>query len=121
MKKKIFNYLEMAAQIALSKDDKRNFLIGSVGIRGDGAIVSAFNSPTPSPDRRIHSEYRLASKLDYGATVYVARVGSGNSTHKTTKFSMAKPCPDCMRVLFSKRVKKIYYTISDKEYGIIFP
>ena len=116
MNKKIFHYLEMAAKIAKKNGMEKNFLLGSVGIRSDGVLVSAFNLPTKLPSRLAHSEYRLSSKLDYGATIYVARVRCD-----TGKFGMAKPCHDCFKALKSKKFKKIYYTISQNEYGIIYP
>lgn len=116
MNKKVFHYLEMAAQIASSKKDNRNFLLGACAVRADGAIVSAFNSPTEMPNRKVHAEYRISSRLDYGATVYVARVRCDDG-----QFALAKPCPDCFKILKSRKVKRIYYTISNNEYGIICP
>lgn len=114
MNRKIFHYFEMAGKIATSKDDRRSFLLGSIAVRGDGAIVSAVNSISQEPNRLLHSEYRISKKLDHGATVYVARIRLLNGER-----AMAKPCHDCFRVLVSKKVKRIYYTISNNEYGVI--
>jgi tRNA(Arg) A34 adenosine deaminase TadA len=111
---KIFNFFEIAGRIASKKDDRRSFLLGSVGIRSDGKMVSAINSPTELPNRMAHSEFRLSKKLDYGATVYVVRVKLCDG-----KFGLAKPCESCFRALKSKKVNKIYYTISHNEYGVI--
>lgn len=116
MNNKIFYHFNIAAKIAMSKTNRRHFILGSLAIRNDGAIVTAYNSPTMQPMRHTHSEFRLSRKLDYGATVYVVRVN-----HKTLNFCMAKPCGACMKALLSKRVKKIYYTISNEEYGVIIP
>jgi deoxycytidylate deaminase len=116
MNNKIFYYFNIAAKIAMSKNNRRHFILGSLAIRDDGAIVTAYNSPTMHPMRHTHSEFRLSRKLDYGATVYVARVNK-----HTSSFCMAKPCESCMKALLSKRVKKIFYTINDDEYGVIVP
>ena len=114
MNRKIFNYFEIAAQVASSKKDERSFLLGSVGIRSDGTMVKSFNSSAKLPTPEVHSERRLAAKLDYNSIVYVARVRIGDGS-----WGLAKPCPSCMVALKAKRVKKIYYTISDNEYGTI--
>lgn len=98
----------------MSRDDDRAFLLGAIAIRGDGAMVRALNSPTDLPSRQVHAEYRLSRKIDYDATVYVARIRLIDG-----KFGMARPCKNCMKALISKRVKKIYYTINHDEYGII--
>lgn len=116
MRKKIFNYFEMAGQAAQSKSDKRSFLLGSIAIRNDGTIVKSLNSATEMPNRQAHAEKRICSKLDYNATVFVARVCIG-----TGKFGLSKPCFSCMKALLSKKVKKIYYTINENEYGVIIP
>lgn len=116
MNRKIFNYFEIAAQTAVLKNDERNFLLGSVGIRSDGTMVKSFNSSAVIPMPAAHSERRLAAKLDYGAVVYVARVRLIDGC-----WGMAKPCQSCMAALTAKKVSKIYYTISHKEYGVIIP
>jgi tRNA(Arg) A34 adenosine deaminase TadA len=115
MNKKIFGFLEMAAQVASKdKEGRRRYWIGAVGIRGDGTMVSATNGSADRPNRTIHAEYRLANKLDYDAVVYVARVRICDG-----EFSLAKPCASCRKALKSKRVKKVYYTKSPEEYGVL--
>ena len=116
MNRKIFNYFEIAARTACLKADERNFLLGSVGIRSDGTMVKSFNSSAVIPMASGHSERRVAAKLDYGAVVYVARVRLIDGC-----WGMAKPCKSCMVALMAKKVSKIYYTISHKEYGVIIP
>lgn len=111
---KIFSYFEIAGRIAKSKKDKRTFLLGAIGIRRDGAMVSAYNSAATSPTPAAHAEARLVKKLDHNATVYVARIALG-----TGEFAMAKPCHNCERALRSRGVKRVYYTIGPKEYGIM--
>lgn len=60
-----------------------------------------------------HAEARLAKKLDRGAIVYVVRI------NRKGKLVMARPCANCLMILKSKKVKKIYYSISENEYGVI--
>lgn len=110
----IRNYFDLAGQIATMKqDDNRNWSLGSVAVRGDGVIVCAPNGPTPMPDRRVHSEYRVCKKIDAGATLYVARVLRADQG-----FATARPCIDCRKVIISRRVKRVYYTINNNSYGI---
>ena len=114
MNKKIFNYFEIAARTACSKDDRRSFLLGCVAIRADGCLVKSLNSPTEMQNRMAHAEYKLSRKLDSGAEVYVARVRLDNF-----KFGIARPCKSCMKRLKTMRVRKIYYTIDEFHYGTI--
>lgn len=114
--RRIVAFFEAAAQAAVSKEDVRSFLIGAIGRRADGAMVRSLNGPTPHKNRTIHAEYKLSKKLDAGATVYIVRVRKD-----TGEFAMARPCDNCLKVLRSKFVKKIYYSISPSEYGIIDP
>jgi tRNA(Arg) A34 adenosine deaminase TadA len=114
MNRKIFHYLQIAAKVAVTKEDRRNFLVGAVGIRKDQSMVVALNSPTELPNPKIHAEWKLSSKLDYYSTVYVARIRLD-----TGGFGIAKPCHSCMAALTYKKVKRIYYSIDDNEYGCI--
>jgi len=115
MLRRIFNYFEIAARIASKNRGCRRYLVGAIGIRNDGTMVTAFNGSDHQPNREIHAEYRLCKKLDYDAVVYVARVRVGDGT-----FAMAKPCKDCQKALKSKKVKKVYYTINDDEYDVLY-
>lgn len=112
--RKITNYFELAAEMAQSKDDRRTFLLGAVAVRADGALVKAVNGPSTFPLREAHAEKRISSKLDPGSVVYVVRVRVGDK-----EFGMARPCWSCLRALHAKGVKRIYYTISQIEYGVL--
>lgn len=116
MNKKILNFFEVAARTAVSKDDRRSFLLGAIGIRNDGVMVRSLNSPTENKNRMAHAECKLCRKLDYHADVYVARVRMD-----TYKFAMARPCPACRKILRSHKVKRVFYTITENQYGIWFP
>jgi len=114
-------YFKLAAIVADSKDDMRQFLIGSCGIRSDGSIVISSNGPVRLDGNLrksfapAHSEARLAKKLDVGSVVYVVRVSKADGS-----YLMARPCPSCQRILRSRGVKKVHYTISDNECGTMY-
>lgn len=106
-------YLALAAQVSRLKNDERSFFIGAVGIRSDGIMVAAANGPARIQTRQAHSEARISRKLDKHATVYVAR------TLKNGAWAISKPCEDCQRALKRAKVKRVYYTISDNEFGCL--
>jgi len=113
MDKKIFYYFKICAEMA-RKGEERHFLLGSVGIRNDGAMVKSFNMPSEKPNRLCHAEYRLCKKLDmFAPEIYVARIRLDSNG-----FGMSAPCENCRKVIASKKVSKVYYTINDSKYGI---
>ena len=108
--------MEIAGRTATKRDhDARDYWLGAVGVRGDGVIVMSANGPAPDKTREVHAEYRLSKKLDYGATVYVARVRMVDG-----KFGKARPCADCQNALRAKKVKKVFYTLGPDEFGILY-
>jgi tRNA(Arg) A34 adenosine deaminase TadA len=106
-------YLYMAAKEASRKIDKRSFLVGAIGIRSDGVVVRSRNEITQVPMPSAHAEARLTKKLDKNSEVYVARV------LRSGDWAMAKPCVHCLKSLAKKKVKRVFYTISPSEYGVI--
>ena len=94
--------------------ERRQFILGAVGLRNDGVLVESRNiaSPTPAPDH--HAETRLARKLTPGSTVWVARI-----SRKTGCWAMAKPCPGCERRLRAAGVDRVVYTIAPDEWGVM--
>ena len=112
--RRAWRYFQLAkAEAIKNKHDGRHYLLGCVAVRGDGAMVKASNGRTFVPTREMHAEYRVSKKLDYDAVVYVARVLRDGS------FGMAMPCAPCLKALKTKRVKKVYFTISDDDFGMI--
>lgn len=105
--------LFLAAGTALRKDDRRSFRLGAVGVRNDGTLVASTNGPSPYPCADVHAEARLTQKLTPGSTVWVARIRHDGS------MGMAKPCPACERRLRSAGVRKVVYSISDGEHGVL--
>lgn len=107
-----WRYLKLAAEVANLKDDQRSFRLGAVGIRSDGVLVAAYNGPSFQKTAALHAEARLTRKMDYHGVVYVART-------KAEGLGLARPCASCQRALRRKRVRRVYYTISSEEYGVL--
>jgi len=109
--------LEVAAKIALGSANEnlhhnRQFLIGALAERTDGAIVVSHNITAPSPMPTAHAESRVLRKADARCTLYVARVT------RDGLWAMSKPCANCQNLIRSRRVHKVYYTIAPGHYGI---
>ena len=111
--------LKLAYQSAnLSADKNRKAFIGCCAIRSDGVIVSSRNGSTPSPkgiSPTCHAERKCLRKSGYGATLYIAR------SRRDGSVGCAKPCKRCVASMKSMGVKKAYYTITEYEYGVIYP
>lgn len=116
-----FDLLRLAANTAIQPPSKvvkdhRLFLLGAVGVRNDGTVVfsrnGAVRTDTPRAFPAAHAETRLLRKMDRGGIVYVARVSKIDG-----RMLMARPCKDCMAVLKAHKIRKIYYSISEIEYG----
>jgi tRNA(Arg) A34 adenosine deaminase TadA len=105
--------LKHAAHYSIKKRDRRTFYVGAVAIRSDGVMVRARNEAVHIPAPTGHAESRISRKIGPGATVYVAR------STRNGELAMAKPCSRCMAIMKSHHVKKIYYTISNEQYGVI--
>jgi tRNA(Arg) A34 adenosine deaminase TadA len=105
--------LNLAVQLALSGDRKKNFLLGAVIKRKDGAIVVATNTNTQTPHPNAHAEVRVLRKADLGCTLYVARV-----LRTTGEWALAKPCVKCQALIRNRGVKRVYYTVGPDEYRV---
>lgn len=115
-----------AAQFAIPhfNKDPRNFWLGAVGLRSDGAYVSSRNGAvfySSSVEKyqlhtNSHAEGRLLRKLGKNGIVYVARV-----FRKDRNLAMARPCSMCQIKLRAFNVEKVYYTIDEHHYGIWYP
>lgn len=121
-KSNIVNYLQLAAQAAMPSNDfdMREFWLGCVGIRTDGAIIisrnnSAFTTDVGDAFRIVpfsHAEIRALRKLNWGSIMFVARVMRSNR-----EYGMSRPCPTCQIFIKSKGIKKVFYTINKFSYG----
>lgn len=115
-----------AGRVALSNDpqrDPRNFVLGCIGVRRDGVLVSGKNGAVISStydEYRIisdaHAETRVLKKAGRGAILYVARV-----LKKDGSFAMSRPCQGCQLRVKAAGVLKVYYTIDPNHYGIYYP
>lgn len=103
-----------ALQNEIRGKDIRGFLIGSVGLRNDGVIVSSRNIASADLAPNHHAEARLCKMLTPGSTVWVARV-----LRQTRQWAMARPCPGCQVRLKAVGVKRIVYTIAHDEWGVL--
>lgn len=110
---KVERYFRIAKQVALKGNPIRRNRLGAVGIRCDGAMVASNNMNSREQDPRIHAEARLVRKLDYGSDVYVVRV------MRSGELGIARPCIKCQNALRIRGVRRVYYSISDTEYGIM--
>lgn len=106
--------LQLAAAYAKHAfPDVRNFRFGALGLRYDGVIVYSRNGASFAPAPDIHAEARLTRKLDYGATVYVARI------LKNGDLALAKPCAHCLVRLRAKKVLRVYFTCAQAGYSCL--
>lgn len=121
----MFQYLELAGQIALptDKNDPRNFWLGCIGVRRDGVIVSAKNGAvfaTANYNYQLipnsHAEGRAMRKMGKRGTLYVTRVSK-----KTRMYAMARPCGVCQIRIRANNIDKVVYTINENQYGIWYP
>lgn len=107
-------YLQQAADLSRTGNPKRKSMLGAIGIRNDGAIVTCVNGGQPgSRTPTMHAESRLTRKLDRDSVVYVSR------TLKDSTIALAKPCKGCILRMRAKGVRRVTYTIGPDEWGVI--
>lgn len=119
----MLDLLLLAAKIALPKDpnDARNFWLGCVGLRDDGALVSAQNGSSQFSHSvkqyqlqpNCHAEGRVLRKLGKYGTMFVSRVAK-----KDGALAMAQPCIMCQVRISAMKIRKVYFTINPTQYGI---
>lgn len=123
----MLNMLKLAGKVAISPDenDRRTYVLGCIGIRNDGVLVSARNgsiqhmfSKSLDPyesdkSSDYHAEGRALRKMDKGGILYVARV-----SRKDGSLAMSKPCCLCQAKIKAKKIEKVYYTINSYQYGV---
>jgi cytidine deaminase len=92
----------------------KRYYFGAIGIRNDGRIVHSTNLRNPDATINCHAETRLCSKLDKDSEVYVLRTNRNGS-----RILLARPCNGCQNKMKATGVKKVYYSISNNEFGQI--
>jgi tRNA(Arg) A34 adenosine deaminase TadA len=108
--------LQQAADLAYEvADGRKNFLLGCIAKRKDGAFVRSRNSTMRDPTPEGHAEARVLKKAGHGAILWVARVTRDGA------WKMAKPCEKCQALIRNHGVKKVYYTIAPNEWGVWIP
>ena len=60
-----------------------------------------------------HAEHRVLKKAGKGPILYVARID------RYGHWAMAKPCNLCQTLIKNRRVKRVYYTITKDEWGVM--
>lgn len=110
-----------AARAAAKISTRQEHRLAAVGLRADGAVVTATNkavrivTPRGVEGKKLwhsHAEARLCRKLDAGAVVFVARV-------RQDGWAMARPCARCLSLLRMRRVSAVYFTVAADEYGVV--
>lgn len=92
-------------------EDSRSHAVGAVALRTDGAFVHARNGSSERVQPLVHAERRLLRKAGRGSIIYVAR------RRRDGRIGLARPCEWCLTAMRRRGVKRVYYTISDQEYG----
>lgn len=106
--------LERAIGLTLTGQESRKYRLAAIGIRNDGAIVTATNGGVKGARcPSAHAESRVSRKLDVSSVVYVAR------TLHSGAVSLGRPCKSCQLIMKHRGVSKCYYTIGPEEFGCI--
>lgn len=108
--------LMLAAKIAMNRNgrDSRSFLLGAVGQRNDGVIMTARNISATDCAPNHHAEARLTKKLTPDSVVWVARI-----SRRDGSWALARPCQGCQMRMRRTGVRKVFYTISPNEWGVM--
>ena len=110
----VVRLLTQAILLSMHPNHRCRFRLAAVGKRCDGIVVNSRSGGWPGQYLpATHAEARLANKLTPGSVVYVAR------TLKNGTVAMAKPCVACQNALRHRGVKRVYYTIANKEFGVM--
>jgi len=106
--------LQRAAKLAAEDcQSNKNFFIGCIALRKDGAEVRSKNSMVKDPNINGHAEFKVLKKAGRGSILWVLKDG------KT--WAIAKPCKRCQALIKNKGVTRVYYTIGPGEHGVWDP
>lgn len=132
----MLDLLVEAAKVAIPREGKTNehdlrlFWIGALGMRKDGSIVKKRNIPLrlsgfAAHERNpfSHAEGRVikafrTSRIE--STLYVARVLRESYNIGHTTYGMSRPCSHCQNVIRSAGIKRVFYTVSNFQYGVLY-
>ena len=110
---KVEKYFQLASKVAANGDELRQYRLAAVGIRSDGVVVTSCNTRCRQPQKEAHAETRLARKLNRNSVVFVVRI------LRNGDLASARPCFNCQTALRRRGVGRIYYSISESEYGVM--
>ena len=111
---KVWKMLRIAKKIALrEKDIKRRALHGAVAIRYDGVLIGSSNIANTGKCQLAHAESRVLKKAGQNSIIYVVRVT------RDRQLRLSRPCSGCLSEMINRKVKKVYYSINNNEYGVI--
>ena len=106
--------LKLAIDLACQSKDEKSFYFCCAAKRSDGPLVFSVNHNVSSQKiPQHHAEARVLRKCNYGSVLYVARVLKDRKT-----LAIAKPCIFCQNFIKNKGVKKVYFTIDNRRYGL---
>ena len=115
------NHLQKAISLAEGNtNDKWN--LGAIVVKNGNPISAGINREKNDPKNvppgfcTVHAEVdamrQVSERVLNGAVLYVARIRRGGD------IGMAKPCLNCRNAVRAGGIKRVYYTISDNEYGV---
>jgi len=129
----MINMFKMALEYASSRNDERLFLIGALGLRHDQKLVKSRNLPV-MVDQKImngynerypypykHAEECLLRKLGRSDGRNTPIVWVARQLRLNGRMAMARPCKTCETLLSYAGVERVHYTISEMEWGTMFP
>ncbi len=96
----------------------KNHRHGCVIVKNGEIISEGYNTYADHMEHKfsIHAEisalYRLGKKVTEGCELYVVRIGT-DKMGNPLKYS--RPCVDCAKAIIKAGIKKVYYSIDDKQ------
>jgi deoxycytidylate deaminase len=107
---RVYRGISYAVEAARGSDCP-TYLVGAALMKGNRLVASDCNSfhktnpRTTNLTRKVHAEFRVANQRNLrGYTMYVARVRINGT------IGMARPCPDCLRLLIGGGIREIWFT-----------
>jgi len=118
-------YIQLALELARLHGDHKDQLHGAVLVRGSRVINVGWNAQRyhslanrfcnqQGVYKLLHAEASAISGVDdcSGADIYVAR-------YKKGKAALSKPCYVCEGLLRHLKIRRVFYSISDDEIGVL--
>lgn len=119
--------LRRVVTLAESNEHYPKFRLGAILYKGGSTLSTGMSRILTEPRlveegsgllRRIsvHAEIDALRQCGdpVGSTIYVARIG------RNGQVGLSKPCSQCEDELTRAGVKKVIYTINDREYGVLY-